>query len=182
MIPANIQGLQTDGLAHRLTQTWTGRQVAVGLGAIHRVAHRAGVARDLVRLTTTAILVLAVRSMDLAEDHVRHPGPALAMATLVITAQMSHVLNPAGAPANLQVPAQVQIRGMMALETTCTPLVRNLEVPALTTDAHVVIVDARAVAEGMTLTKLTVSTQHLKGPIAEPGREGQNRLGLRMSR
>lgn len=153
MIHVNIQVLQTDALAHRLTQTWTGRQVAVGLAAIHRAAHHAGVARDLVHLTMTAIPVLAVRSLDLAGDLVRHPGPALAMATLVITAQVTHVRNPAGAPVNLQVLAQVQIPGTMALETTCTSLVRNLEVPALTTDALVVTADVRAVAGGTTLTK-----------------------------
>ncbi|GAI94206.1 unnamed protein product [marine sediment metagenome] len=153
MIPANIQVLQTDALAHRLTQTWTGRLVAVGLAATHRVAHHAEAAQDLVRLTMTAIQVPAVRSTGLAEDHVHHPGLALAMATLAITAQMNHVLNPAGAPDNPQALAQVQISGTMTLETTCTPLVRNLEVLALTTDAHVVTVGARAVAEGMTLMK-----------------------------
>jgi hypothetical protein len=75
------------------------------------------------------------------------------MATLVITARMTHVLNPAGAPVNLQVPAQVQIPDTMAFETTCTPLVRNLGVLALMTDVRAVTVGARAAAEGMTLTK-----------------------------
>lgn len=153
MIPVNIQVLQIDALAHRITQTWTVRQVAVGPAAIHHVAHHAGVARDLVRLTMTAIPVPAVRSLDLAEDRVRRQDPALAMATLVITARMTHVLNPAGAPVNLQVPAQVQIPDTMALETTCTPLVRNPEVLALTIDAHVETVGARAAAVGMTLMK-----------------------------
>jgi hypothetical protein len=91
--------------------------------------------------------------MGLAGDHVHHPGLALAMGTLAITAQMTHVLNPAGAPVNLQVPAQVQIPDTMALETTSTPLVRNLEVPAPTIDVRAVTVGARAVVDGMTLMK-----------------------------
>jgi hypothetical protein len=153
MIHANIQVLQTDVLVRRITQTWTIRQITVDPAVIHRVAHHAGVARDPVRLTMTAIPVPAVRSLDLAEDHVHHLGLALAMGTLAITAQMNHVRNPADAPASLQVLAQVQIPGTMVLETTCTPLARNLEVLALTTDVHVVTVGARAVAEGMTLMK-----------------------------
>ena len=152
MIHVNIQVLQIDALAHRITQIWMVlRQVAVGPAVIHREAHHAGVARDLVHLTTTAIQVPAVRSMDLAEDRVRHLGRALAMETLAITAPMNYDLNPAGAPVNLQVLVQVQILATMAPETTCTPLVMNLEVPVLTTDAHVATAGARAVVEGMTL-------------------------------
>jgi hypothetical protein len=148
MIPVNIRDLQTDALAHRLIQTWTVLQVAAGLDAIHRVAHRAGVARDLVRPTTTAIPVLiVVRSLDLVEDRVHRPDPALAMVTLAITAQTNHVPSPVDAPVNPQALAQVQIPAMMVLKTTCILLVKSLEALVLTTDGHVATAGERAVAD-----------------------------------
>jgi len=154
MTPVNIQALQTDALARRLTRTWTVLQVAAGLGAIHRAAHRADAARDLVHPMTTAILVLiVVRSLDLAEDRVRHQGPVLDTVTLAITAQMNHVLSPVDAPVNPQALAQVQIPVMMVLKTTCTLLVKNLEVLALTTDGHVATAGERAVVGETTLMK-----------------------------
>ena len=153
-----------------------------GPGATHRVAHRAGVARDLVHHTTIAILVLVVdRSLEPAEDPVRRPDPALATVTLAITAQMGHVLN-VDAPVHLQVLAQVQILGTMILETTCTPRAKNLEVLAPTTAAHVVIAGARAVAGEMALMISMASTPHLKAQIAEVDREGRSKSGLQMSR
>ena len=154
MTPVNIQALQTDARGHRLTQTWTVRQAAVGLGATHRAAHRAGVARDLVRPTTTAITVLiVVRSPALVGDRVHHRDPALATVTLATTAQMSHVSSPVDAPAHLQVLHQVQILVTVVLETTCILPVKNLEVLALTIGGHVAIAGERAVAEGTTSTK-----------------------------
>lgn len=156
MIPVNIQVPQTDALVHRLTQTWTVRQVAVGPGAIHRVVHHAGATRDLVRPTMIVIPVLTVvRSLDLAEDHAHHPGPVHAMVILAIIAQTNYAPNPVDALVNHQVLARVQIPATMGLETTYTPLARNPEVhlPVLTTDVHVATAGARAVADEMTLMK-----------------------------
>lgn len=156
MIPVNIQVHQTDVLAHRPTQTWTVRLLAVGPGAIHHVAHRAGVAQGHALHTTIAIPALAVvRSLDLADDRVHPPGLALAMVTLATTAQMNYALNPVDAPVRLQALAQAQIPATMTLEMTCTPLAKNPEAHllALTTDAHVATAGARAVADEMTLMK-----------------------------
>jgi hypothetical protein len=183
MTPVNIQALQTDARGHRLTQTWTVLQVAAGLDAIHRAAHRAGVARDLARrpMTTDIPVPIVVRSLALVEDRVHHRGPALAMVTPAITAQTNHVPSPVDAPVNPQALARVQIPAMMVLKTTCILQVKNLGVPALTTDGHVATAGERAVAGETTLMKETVSTQRLKGLTAEVGREG-NRSGSRMSR
>ena len=127
MTPVNIQAHQTDVLAHHLTRTWTVRLLAVGLGATHHVAHRAGVTRDLARHTMIAIPALTVvRSLDLVEDRVHHLGLAIAMVTLAITAQMNNALSPAEDPVRHQVIALVQTPATMALETTCIPLAKNL--------------------------------------------------------
>ena len=156
MIPVNIPAHQTDVLAHRPTQTWTVRLLAVGPGAIHHVAHRAGVAQGHALHTTIDIPVLTVvRSLDLADDRVHHRALALDMVTLAITAQMNNALSPAEDPVRHQVIALVQPPATMALETTCIPLAKNPEAPllALTTDAHVATAGARAVADEMTLMK-----------------------------
>jgi len=127
MIPVNIQVHPTDVLAHRLTQTWTVRLLAVGPGATHHVAHRAGVAQDHARHTMIAIpALIVVRNPDLVEDRVHHPGLALAMVTLAITAQTNYAPSPADDPVHLQALARAQIPATMALETTCIPLVKNL--------------------------------------------------------
>ncbi|GAB7330028.1 hypothetical protein MBLNU13_g01718t1 [Cladosporium sp. NU13] len=102
------------------------RQYPVGPGAIRHEAHRAGVVQDHARHTMIATPALAVvRSRDLVEDRVHHPGLALAMVTLAITAQMNYVLSLVDDLVSLQVLARVQIPATMALETTFIPLVRN---------------------------------------------------------
>ena len=127
MIPVNIPAHRTDVLAHRLIQTWTVRLLAVGPGATHHVAHRAGVAPGHAHHTMIAIPALVVvRSPDLVEDRVHHPGQALAMVILVITAQTNYALNLVDAPVRLQVLARVQIPATLALEMTCIPPVKNL--------------------------------------------------------
>ena len=123
---------------------------------MHRAAHHAGVARDLVLHMTIVILVPAVaRSLDHVEGHAHHPGLALAMATLEISAQMSHAPSAEDALAHLRIVALDQIPATTTLETTCTLLEKILEVHLLapTTDVHVVTADARAVVDVTTLTK-----------------------------
>jgi hypothetical protein len=77
---------------------------------------------------TDILVPAAVPSLDLVEDHVRHPDPALAMAILETSAQMNHVLNVADTPAHLRIIAPVQIPATMTLETICIPLARSPEV------------------------------------------------------
>lgn len=153
MIPVNILVRRTGALAHRTTQIWTFRQVAVGPDAIRRAAHHAGVAQDPVHRTTTATLVqIVVCSLVLAEDRARHQGLTLAMATLAITVQANLVLSLADAPGRRQVPDQAPIHATTTRGTTYIPLVKSLAVrhPALTTDAHVALAGARVVVGEMT--------------------------------
>ena len=99
-------------------------------------------------MIVTPVLTV-VRSLDLAEDHAHHPVPALVMVILAITAQTNYAPNPVDALVNPKVLVRVQIPAMTTLGTTCTLLVRNLEVHPLapTTDVHVATAGARAVAD-----------------------------------